>query len=222
MNRVRILVEGQTEQNFVRDILKPYFENQGIFLHAVMFNRTGGIVGYQKKAKNVIVSSLKEDTGLYCTTMIDFYGMPSDWPGRIQANQCTNYLKKALTVENNILTDIKDSWGDSFNPQRFLPYVQMHEFEALLFSSPEKLALSLGDEKFSTSFLEIRKKYTNPEEINDNYDTCPSRRIVGIFPDFRKTINGLPAANHIGLEIMRKECPHFNEWITKLENLGDR
>ena len=187
-----------------------------------MFNRTGGIVGYQKKAKNVIVSSLKEDAGLYCTTMIDFYGMPTDWPGRIQANQCTNYLKKALTVESNISTDIKDSWGDSFNPQRFLPYVQMHEFEALLFSSPEKLAQSLGNESLTASFLKIRKKYQNPEEINDNINSHPSKRIADIFQDFRKTINGISAANNIGLETMRLECPHFNEWITKLENLGDK
>ncbi|MBN2590650.1 MAG: DUF4276 family protein [Sedimentisphaerales bacterium] len=219
MNRVRVLVEGQTEQNFVRDILKPYFDTRGIFLHAVMFNRTGGIIGYTK-AKKVILRSLKEDSGIICTTMVDFYGMPADWPGRSQSKDLTRYLEKAFTVEVSLFNDIKESFDDSFNSKRFLPYVQMHEFEALLFSSPEKLAQSLGNESLTASFLEIRKKYQSPEEINDNHDSCPSRRITGIFQDFRKTMNGISAANHIGLEMMRQECPHFNEWIEKLERIG--
>ena len=219
MNRVRILVEGQTEQNFVTDILKPYFDSKNIFLHAVMFSRTGGIIGYNK-AKKVILSSLKEDAGIICTTMVDFYGMPIDWPGRNQVKDITRYLDKASTVEDSLFNDIKKSFDDSFNSKRFLPYVQMHEFEALLFSSPEKLAQSLGDESLTASFLKIRNKYQNPEEINDNHDSCPSRRITGIFQDFRKTMNGISAANHIGLTQMRQECPHFNDWIEKLERIG--
>ena len=154
--------------------------------------------------------------------MVDFYGLPSDWPGRNQAKSCKNYLDKAITVENNILNDIKESLGDSFNLNRFTPYVQMHEFEALLFSSPDILAVSLGDKNLSSVFSDIRNEFSNPEEINDNYDTCPSRRIEMIFQGFKKIINGITAANRIGLETMRSECPHFNEWIKKLENPGNR
>ena len=221
MNRVRVLVEGQTEQAFITDILKPYFETRGTYLHAVMFKRTGGITRYDK-AKNVIISSLKEDPGLICTTMVDFYGMPSDWPDRNQANRCTHYLDKANKVESNILSDLKESLGDSFNPRRIVPYVQMHEFEALLFSSPEKLAKGLGDVNLSSSFSDISNKYSNPEEINDNYETCPSRQIIKAFPGFRKTMNGLTDAKEIGLEIMRLKCPHFNDWIGKLEGIGEQ
>jgi hypothetical protein len=103
-----------------------------------------------------------------------------------------------------------------------MPYVQMHEFEALLFSSPAKLAESLGDEKLSSIFQTIRKEFSTPEEIDDNYDTCPSRRIEEVFQGFKKTINGITAASRIGLEKMRQECPHFNEWITKLEDVGNQ
>jgi len=221
MNRIRVLVEGQTERAFIRDILKPYFDSRRIDLHAVMFRRQGGIPPYVK-SKDVIVRSLKEDAALICTTMVDFYGMPTDWPGRDQANHCQNSAEKAGVVECSVLEDIAGSLGNSFNPRRLIPYVQMHEFEALLFSSPKKLAESLGDKKLSSTFLIIRNKFSTPEEINDHYDTCPSRRIEGAFRDFRKTINGITAASRIGLETMRKECLHFNDWITKLENLGDQ
>ncbi len=221
MNRVRVLVEGQTEQAFIIDILRPYFDHRQIYLHAVKLRRQGGITPYQR-AKDVIVGSLKEDAALICTTMVDFYGMPADWPGREQANHCQSYAEKADIVEGSILEDIAGHWGNSFNPNRLRPYVQMHEFEALLFSSPVKLAESLGDKKLSSTFLTIRNKFSTPEEINDHYDTCPSRQIEGVFQGFKKTINGITAASRIGLETMRRECPHFNKWITKLEDIGNQ
>src|SRR4030042_2577531 len=215
MNRVRVLVEGQTEQAFIRDIIKPYFDDRQIYLHAVKLRRQGGITRYAK-AKDVIVRSLKEDPALICTTMVDFYGMPVDWPGREQANSCQSCAEKADIVEGSILEDIAGHWGNSFNPNRLRPYVQMHEFEALLFSSPAKLAESLGDEKLSSTFLTIRNQFSTPEEINDHHETCPSRRIEGVFQGYKKITNGITAAGQIGLETMRRECPHFNAWITKL------
>ncbi len=221
MNRVRVLVEGQTEQAFLRDILIPYFDPRQIYLHAVKIKRQGGITRYAK-AKDVIIRSLKEDSALICTTMVDFYGMPADWPGRDQANRCQSYAEKADIVEGSILKDIAGHLGNSFNPRRLMPYIQMHEFEALLFSSPVKLAESLGDKKLSSTFLTIRNKFSSPEEINDHYDTCPSRQIEGVLHGFKKTINGITAASRIGLETMRQECPHFNEWITKLEDIGNQ
>jgi hypothetical protein len=221
MNRVRVLVEGQTEQAFIRDILRPHFDLRQTYLHAVLLKRQGGIPPYAR-AKDVIVRSLKEDGAVICTTMVDFYGMPADWPGRDQANHCHGCAGKADIVENTILEDIVGHLGTSFNPRRLMPYVQMHEFEALLFSSPVKLAESLGDKKLSSTFLTIRNEFPTPEEINDNRETCPSRRIEGVFQSFKKTIDGVTAASRIGLEIMRQECPHFNEWVTKLEYLGNQ
>jgi hypothetical protein len=221
MNRIRILVEGQTEQAFIKNILIPYFDSRQIYLHAVKLRRQGGITPYQR-AKEVIVRSLKEDAALICTTMVDFYGMPKDWPGRTKANLYRDGTEKVDIVESGILKDIAGHLGNSFNPNRLMPYVQMYEFEALLFSSPVKLAESLGDEKLSSIFQTIRNEFSTPEEINDNYDTCPSRRIEGVFQGFKKTINGISAASLIGLEKMRRECPHFNEWITKLEGIGNQ
>ncbi len=221
MNRVRVLVEGQTEQAFIREILRPYFDPRQVYLHAVKFRRQGGIVPYER-AKEVILRSLKEDADLICTTMVDFYGMPVDWPGRKQANHYQTCTEKADIIEAGILKDIAGQLGNSFDPNRLMPYVQMHEFEALLFSSPGKLAESLGIEKSIPAFMAIRNEFSNPEEINDHYDTCPSRRIEKVFEGFKKTINGITAADRIGLEAMRQECPHFNDWIRKLESIGSQ
>lgn len=221
MNRVCVLVEGDTEASFVDSVLRPKFERSArpILLYPVLFRKQGGSLGYAKCQK-VILNALKHDRSAYVTTMVDFYGMPSDWPGRDRANKCHSYTVKANVVEDGILEDITHSMGSSFNPQRLVPYVQMHEFEALLFSSPERLADALGDERLSSTFVAVRKEFTSPEEINDNYETCPSRRIEKAFRTFRKTVDGVTAACHIGLEVMRQECPHFNGWVEKLETIG--
>ncbi|MFH1718813.1 MAG: DUF4276 family protein [Planctomycetota bacterium] len=223
MNRICVLVEGDTEASFVDSILRPEFERarKTIFLYPVLFRKQGGSFGYAKCQK-VILNALKQDRSTYITTMVDFYGMPTDWPGRDQANHCQSYIEKANVVEGSILEDITGSLGSSFNPRRLMPYVQMHEFEALLFSSPVKLAEGLGDKKLSSAFLTIRNEFSTPEEIDDHYDTCPSRRIEWVFQGFKKTINGIMAARRIGLEKMRQECPHFNEWVTKLEDIGNQ
>ena len=221
MSNIKILVEGPTEILFVNEVLKPHFYERGTYIKPFLLQKAGGIPKYSI-SKNQILNTVKSDPSCLCTTMVDFYGMPTDWPGRDQAKRCQSCSEKAAIVEGGMSNDIADHLGNSFNPNRFMPYVQMHEFEALLFSSPLKLAESLGDRKLSSIFLTIRNKFSSPEEIDDHYDTFPSRRIEGVFEGFKKTINGITAASRIGLKTMRQECPHFNEWITKLENIGNQ
>ena len=221
MSNIKILVEGLTEILFINEVLKPHFYERGIYIKPFLFQKAGGVPKYSTSQKQIL-NTIRSDPSCFCTTMVDFYGMPTNWPGREQANCCQSCAEKADIVESGILKDIAEHLGNSFNPNRLMPYVQMHEFEALLFSSPLKLAESFGDEKLSSIFQTIRNEFSTPEEINDHYDTCPSRRIEGAFEGFKKTINGISAAGRIGLETMRQECPHFNEWITKLENIGNQ
>ena len=221
MSNIKILVEGPTEILFVNEVLKPHFYERGIYIKPFLFQKTGGVPKYSISQKQIL-NTIRSDPSCFCTTMVDFYGMPTNWPGREQANRCQSCTEKADMVEGGIFEDIAGHLGSSFNPNRLMPYVQMHEFEALLFSSPLKLAESLGDKKLSSTFLTIRNEFSTPEEIDDHYDTCPSRRIEGVFEGFKKTINGITAAGRIGLETMRRECPHFNEWITKLEDIGNQ
>ena len=61
------------------------------------------------------------------------------------------------------------------------------------------------------------------ELINDNPASAPSKRIQRLFPGYRKgssvNAHAYRIARHIGLERIRRQCPHFNEWIEKLEKL---
>jgi hypothetical protein len=219
VSRVRILVEGQTEETFVNDILSPHLNQMGIYPHAFLFRKKGGSFSYQR-ARKEILNSLKEDTARICTTMVDFYGMPKDWPGRVESQSCRNYQEKAQQVEQALSQDILAQMGGSWNPAQFIPYVQMHEFEALLFSDTSALAGS--NPRISDLLTRVLQSFSCPEEINDNYDTCPSRRIKLSIENYVKTVDGIVVAQKIGLETMRRQCPHFNEWITKLENLGNQ
>ncbi|MDH4201770.1 MAG: DUF4276 family protein [Phycisphaerae bacterium] len=220
MNRVKVLAEGQTEVKFVNSILAPFWGSKGIALAPVLLRERGGSFRYSRIQKE-ITNALKSESRVYVTTFVDYYGMPNDWPGREAANAYQTVQEKAKTIEDALLSDIQKQMGEPFNPARFIPYVQMHEFEALLFSDPIVLANSLGETALSEYFDKIRNSFSSPEAINDNFETCPSRRITNVYPQFKKTINGITAAGHIGLNQMRQACPHFNEWITKLESLAE-
>lgn len=218
MNRGLVLVEGDTEISFVDYILCPEFVTKGIFLTSTLFRkRHKGSFGYQNCQKRIL-NSIRENSSSYVTTFVDYYKLPHDWPGRKDADGCVGYLDKALMVEDALSKDIAAQMGDSWNPARFISYVQMHEFESLLFSDISMLAES--DLKVSEKLENVLKSFSCPEEINDNYDTCPSRRIQQHLKNYVKTVDGILTAQKIGLAKMRQECPHFNEWITKLENLG--
>jgi hypothetical protein len=217
MNIIKILVEGQTEIIFVKEVVKPYLYEKGVSIKPFLFQEGGGIPKYSRSQKQ-IMNTIKSDPSCICATMVDFYGLPKDWPGRRDADSCRGYLNKAAMVENALFTDICIQLGSSFDSSRFIPYVQMYEFEALLFSDTTVWA----DEKISGQLEEIKQSFSCPEEINDNYQTCPSRRIKQYIESYVKTVDGITAAKKIGLVKMRAACPHFNGWITQLESLGNQ
>jgi hypothetical protein len=104
--------------------------------------------------------------------------------------------------------------------KRFIPYVQMHEFEGLLFSDPERLAVGIEREDLTDYFQLIKNRFATPEEINDNFETAPSKRIEKKINDYEKPLMGCMAALEIGLKTIRKECKLFNAWLEQLETLG--
>jgi hypothetical protein len=219
MSTIKILVEGPTEILFVKDVLQPYFYERGISVRPFLFQEGGGIPKYPRSQKQIL-NTIKSDRSCFCTMLVDFYGLPKDWPGRKDADSRRAYLEKAATVENALFVDICAQLGSSFNPSQFVPYVQMHEFEALLFSDISVLAAR--NSAISAQLEHVLQAFSCAEEINDNYNTCPSRRIKQHIENYVKTVDGIIAARKIGLKKMRQECPHFNEWITKLENIGNQ
>ena len=155
--------------------------------------------------------------------MFDYYGMPLDWPGRAVAPKKPHGERGDL-VEREMRGRIAASLGSELAAHRFIPYVQMHEFEALLFSDTE----SLGDllsrdarpQRIRRQLQRIADAFATPEQIDDSPTTAPSKRICVLAPDYQKVTDGTIAAGRIGLRTMRQKCPHFDQWLGRLETLG--
>ena len=220
MVRVHVLVEGEAEETFAREVLSAYFSPHGIYLFPRRLGKRGhksGVCKYPCAQREILIT-LKQDAQAFCTTMFDYYGMPPDWPKRKEARS-KPFAERGILVEEAMLVDISSQLGGGFDRSRFIPYVQMHEFEALLFSDPKVLAgvLELTDD---APIRRITDQFTSPEEINDGQQTAPSKRIRGLNPGYAKVLDGVRISQRIGLQTMRTECPHFNEWIQTLEALA--
>ncbi|MGD9160233.1 MAG: DUF4276 family protein [Desulfobacteraceae bacterium] len=226
MNRLLIQVEGQTEETFVNEVIAPHLYRVGytkisarLMGNARQRSHRGGIRSWDS-ARNDIIRHLKENKGCLITTMVDYYGLPQTgsraWPGREEAGMLP-FQEKAPTVERAILEDIGKEMGISFDIRRFIPFVMMHEFEGLLFSDCEGFSRGIGKETLAPAFQEIRDAFNSPEEINDSPETAPSKRVKTLVRNYEKPFLGILAALEIGLEVIRNECPHFREWLTRLE-----
>ena len=112
---------------------------------------------------------------------------------------------------------VSTDMGASFDQDRFVPFVVMHEFEALLFSDCAAFARAIGRPALSGSFQAIRDQFDSPEDINDSPTTAPSKRVQELIPGYEKPLYGNLAALGIGLDTIRRACPHFAEWLGMLE-----
>ncbi len=219
MKFVYILVEGQTEEIFVRDVLPLAFDTNKISFTPVLVKtrlahgsnpaHKGGVVSYEKVAGDV--RRLLKDSSFSCvTTMLDFYGIASlGFPGWGEWNQNSTSAQKVQHLEKAFEKDI--------NHPRFHAYFSLHEIEALLFSDISKLAKIIPNSDKALSKLEkVRNDYPTPEDINEKKP--PSFHLIEHLPGYTKTDAALIAIE-IGFERMRHDCLHFNEWITFLEDL---
>ena len=223
MIRLHVIAEGQTEQNFVKRILAPHLAllNITAFARCVLTSKDkgaakeyrGGVPNYGK-AKNDIQTWLREDRRGkdYFTTMFDLYGLPKDFPGYSEANTKTDPYEKIKILENCMAENIRDS--------RFIPYIQLHEFEALILAAPQQLDWEYLEHDRQIKALLSMVGKQNPELINDGPETAPSKRILKEIPAYNKATAGPAVAEKIGLPTLRAKCPHFNEWLSKLENLA--
>ena len=216
--RALILVEGQTEERFVKDVLAPEFVNKNLFITPTLLvtklvkdgpNFKGGVTDYAK-FKNDIIRLLYGAGDALITTMLDYYRLPQDFPG-MNTRPPTGGNLRASHVEAQMVIDLG-------SPRNYLPFLALHEFEAWLFSSPDELPAVMTERGKQSELETILSTFTSPEDINERPDCAPSKRIKKIFPAYRKTLHGPLTAGRIGLESIRNSCPHFNQWLTKLEN----
>jgi hypothetical protein len=228
MARLLVHVEGPTEEAFVNEILRDYLVHVGyesvdarIIGNARLRRRRGGIRAWPA-VRDDIARHLRYDSGCIATTLVDYYGLPhlesAAWPGRRRAAQLP-FNKKAGCVEQALFDDLAGK-GISQLFKRFVPFVVMHEFEGLLFSDCAAFSHGIGRPELEKHFRQIREQFETPEEINDSPETSPSKRVENLVPGYQKPLLGILAVLEIGLTRIRSECPHFNEWIQKLESLA--
>ena len=226
MTRLLIHVEGQTEEQFVNELLAPHLRDHGyssvsarLIGNARPRGKRGGVRPWSE-VRRTIVNHLRQDPASSAATMVDYYGLPRTgpkaWPGREEASHAGSQAKLEV-VEKALLEDVARIMGGGFDSSRFIPFVTMHEFEALLFSDCERFALGIGRPEVTGPLQEIRNTFSNPEEIDDSPNTAPSRRILALIPGYQKPLMGILAAQQIGLATMRAECPHFDTWLKRLE-----
>lgn len=220
MVRVHIICEGQTEETFVKHLLQPDFSNRDIHLTPALIGKPGhkgGNVKFDRLFTDVR-NRLLGDTSAYCTTFFDFYGLPTDFPGKLDAATKHNIYDKAQCVQEAVKTEVEKHLGANI-VRRFIPYIQMYEFEGLLFSDCQKFASAISKPNLATNFQTIRSGFHSPEDINDSPNTAPSKRVIGLMPEYEKPFYGVLAAREIGLSAMRQECRLFDAWLQRLEML---
>ncbi|MBD2625347.1 DUF4276 family protein [Trichormus variabilis] len=206
MIRVHIFVEGQTEETFVRELLYTHFLQQNIYVNPILL---GGAVTYGKIRKE-LYRKCSEDSTAFVTTMLDLYGLPKDFPGKSSVPSTSNPFDKAEYLEQQMSLDI--------DKENFIPNLLLHEFEGLLYSNPQAF-LEWFDQTIVEQLQSERESFPSPEHINDSPTTAPSKRILRCCPRYDKPLHGSLIAMDIGLDKIREQCQHFDQWLTKLENI---
>jgi hypothetical protein len=225
MARLHLTVEGPTEQAFAAALLRPHLANHGVYVcrielaaHAKKKGEVhrGGLRRYLP-FRNDVLRRLKEDKSgdVFLSTMIDLYGLPNDFPKSDASKSEQDPYRRVEAMERALATDIG-------NP-RFLPYLQLHEFEAILFADASKIADYYDRHVREVEQLRLMAAGVgSPELIDDGQQTAPSKRIASLIPAYahEKPTAGPLIAAAIGLSAIRSKCPHFDAWLRKLETLG--
>ena len=221
---VFVFVEGQTEEMFVKRLLGPHLAKRSVLLTPLRpgkpnkwGHRGYGVPPYKLLRPDIVHQLSSDPSGASrLTTMLDLYALPDDYPGFQEAVARGCPLAKVRLLEKAMADDIGDP--------RFIPHLQLHEFEALLLADPMKIAAVLPECHCGVQALadEVRD-YATAEDVDEGEDTHPSARISRATTGFRydKPLHGLSIAEEVGLPVMRKRCPHFAEWLAALEVLAE-
>jgi hypothetical protein len=218
MKRIIIICEGPTEREFCNDVLKPYFNPQNIQIQSPLIKKSGGGIVSWPVLKKQIESHLKSDAVAFVTTLIDYYGIlkKNEYPSWAQAHLNPNKAKRMDILEQGMFDEIAEELR-----YRFIPYIQLHEFEGLLFTDSKVFEKNFLPQEFTDKpkFMEIFNRYSNPEDINNGPITAPSKRLQKHIVGYDKIVYGATLAQETGLQPIRNKCPRFNNWISKLETL---
>lgn len=214
---LKILCEGPTEQNFVTKVLAPHLKDFNAFCKTSSLapGTQGGVVSFER-----LYAGIKNELGRsrahqYVTTMIDLYKI-GDFPEAAKRG-AESGLERVRRIERAMAQEMGSG--------QFVPYIQLHEFEALVLVDVAEIPAQFPDGEADTGLVTLHKSIAGqrPEEIDDGKETAPSKRIIRAIPRYahRKATAGPSIAGAIGLERLRAACPHFGDWLSRLEKLAD-
>lgn len=226
MKELTVFCEGPTERGFCTQLLRPHlFPEQDGILHTILIAHSkhhgrvtrGGVPGRYEPMRRDILDELKKHKrrDAFFTTMIDVYGLPKDFPGR-------KTHRRNPHAPIPFVKALEKSFGDDIAYRRFIPYLQLHEFETILFAAPDSFRVAFDDcDRAIEDLKKIAASFPTIEHINDSQKTAPSKRIISLIPDYasQKTSAGPDIAEYTGLPTIRSKCPHFDGWLTRLESL---
>ena len=218
MKKVLILVEGQTEETVVRDVLGPYLNGRGVHPEPIILKTKrekwgttfkGGIRSFDQVRRDLL-PLLGDTSAAAVTTLIDYYGLPQDFPGMDSRPTGDPYAR---------IRHVESAFSESIAHPRFIPHLTLHELEAWLFVDPKKGSWVFEDNDIPGKLDGIRLASGGAEKINENPDTAPSRRILGLAKGYQKALHGPMVIGAIGMDAIRAACPHADDWLKRIEQL---
>ncbi len=217
MKRLVFIVEGETEEAFVNTILRPYFQGCGFYNPVQCFkikHTQGGMHKYSYVRNDVLNTIYEHD--VIVTTMFDLYALPHSFPGYEESQTIENHLKRVVFLEAKMKEDLELNQNRQF--KNYIPYIQLHEFEALVFSSANGFEALFEDNEMNyKGICEVIDTFPNPEDINDSPETAPSKRMQKLIKGYNKVTYGISLIEYTGIDIIHKKCPHFRDWIENLK-----
>lgn len=208
MKRLIFIVEGDSEKEFIKMILKPFLVQKNINdISVFKIKKSGGGISKYSHLKNDILTVIHQKDVLV-TTMVDLYGLPNDFPG---IKESSNIDEIEAFFENDI------TGGKSNLKKKFIPYIQKYEFEALVFACYEGIDVFFEKNLYNSKKLNnLMNEFPKPEEINDQPTTSPSKRLKSLIKGYDKVVHGNMIISEIGINVILKKCPHFNSWVSKI------
>jgi hypothetical protein len=226
MSNIQLVVEGATERDFVRDVLAPELAKASCYVTAALIGKVGhkgGDIRFDR-AINDIKNHLLQRSDTVISTMFDYFRLDTHWPGMAEIQRLENSGRPLSALE---IADVLESATQqalitqfpTLNIQhRFIPYFELHEYEALLFSDTDILSVQTSINR--VTLKAIVDAYPTPEDINQGIDTAPAKRLEQLTNHrYKKVKMGVTIAKEIGIMTMRQQCPNFNRWVGRLASV---
>lgn len=223
MQEVIVFAEGSTEEQFIKRVVAPSLRPAQIFVKPQTLrtskDASGGAVSFERLKFNAR-NTLRQNPNAVLSTFLDLYALDTNFPDYQNAKTKPDIYSETACLESALHQAIIEHVGCRAN--RFIPHIQPHEFEGLLFSDVEALCgVEPTWQSHQANLSAVRNEFETPEHINDSYETKPSRRLESILrPKYQKTRHGPLGAERITLPVMEAECAHFHKWMTKLRSLA--